>query len=379
MWPRSFWKRLYEPAIRAAAGLGRAPELPDPDRYQHRHAHCDVLVAGGGPRRPGSRAGGSASGKRVILADEQAEWGGRCRRRSTMTAAGWVWLAELAARARTSRCCRAPPCSASTDTTMSAAERVPTICRPRTCRASACGRCAPARSSRDRRARAAAGLCRQRPARHHAGRQPARVRSTLRRRARPAAWSSRPAAIPPMRRRATCEAPASKVDASSTCARKPNVAGSADAAGARRRGADRPYHPRHGGRTRISAPYRAGRDCPARPSRSPAMRSAMRGGWTPAVHLFSQARGKLRFDDAHRCFRAGVQRASAVPRALRSQLPRRARRGAAPRGASRPVRSASPMRTAGRGSVEAFVDFQNDVTAKDIGLACAKASSRSST
>ena len=31
------------------AGLGRAPELPDPSRYDKRHAHCDVLVVGGGP------------------------------------------------------------------------------------------------------------------------------------------------------------------------------------------------------------------------------------------------------------------------------------------------------------------------------------------
>ncbi|HEY8288427.1 MAG TPA: 2Fe-2S iron-sulfur cluster-binding protein, partial [Acetobacteraceae bacterium] len=44
MWPASFWKRLYEPAIRIAAGLGRAPEQADPDRYLHHYAHCDVLV-----------------------------------------------------------------------------------------------------------------------------------------------------------------------------------------------------------------------------------------------------------------------------------------------------------------------------------------------
>ena len=26
MWPRAFWRHVYEPAIRAAAGLGRAPD-----------------------------------------------------------------------------------------------------------------------------------------------------------------------------------------------------------------------------------------------------------------------------------------------------------------------------------------------------------------
>ena len=49
MGPSAFWKHVYEPAIRAAAGLGRAPTAPDPDRYLHRYAHCDVLVVGGGP------------------------------------------------------------------------------------------------------------------------------------------------------------------------------------------------------------------------------------------------------------------------------------------------------------------------------------------
>jgi NADPH-dependent 2,4-dienoyl-CoA reductase/sulfur reductase-like enzyme len=32
MWPASFWERLYEPAIRRAAGLGRAANADDPRR-----------------------------------------------------------------------------------------------------------------------------------------------------------------------------------------------------------------------------------------------------------------------------------------------------------------------------------------------------------
>jgi sarcosine oxidase subunit alpha len=54
MWPRGFWDRVYEPVIRAAAGLGRVPTAPDPDRYLQRHAHCDVL--GVGTRHPLRRA-----------------------------------------------------------------------------------------------------------------------------------------------------------------------------------------------------------------------------------------------------------------------------------------------------------------------------------
>ncbi|MFG1360375.1 sarcosine oxidase subunit alpha family protein [Xanthobacter pseudotagetidis] len=76
MWPRSFWDKLYEPAIRAAAGLGLAPEVPDADRYVHRNAHCDVLVVGAGPAGLSAALAASAGGKRVILADEQAEMGG---------------------------------------------------------------------------------------------------------------------------------------------------------------------------------------------------------------------------------------------------------------------------------------------------------------
>ena len=48
MWPASFWKHVYEPFIRRAAGLGKAPEGRDPDTYEQIHVHCDVLVIGGG-------------------------------------------------------------------------------------------------------------------------------------------------------------------------------------------------------------------------------------------------------------------------------------------------------------------------------------------
>ncbi|MCF8468430.1 MAG: (2Fe-2S)-binding protein, partial [Sneathiella sp.] len=49
MWPRAMWLKLYEPVIRRAAGWGRAPEVRDPDIYDHMHLHVDVMVVGGGP------------------------------------------------------------------------------------------------------------------------------------------------------------------------------------------------------------------------------------------------------------------------------------------------------------------------------------------
>src|SRR5882757_4695193 len=40
LWPEAAWM-TYERFIRKAAGLGRAPRLPDPDHYAHRHATVD--------------------------------------------------------------------------------------------------------------------------------------------------------------------------------------------------------------------------------------------------------------------------------------------------------------------------------------------------
>jgi sarcosine oxidase, subunit alpha len=76
MWPRTAWKSLYEPVIRRAAGLGRAPTRADPDRYAQRYAHCDVLVVGAGPAGIAAALAAADSGARVFLCDETAEFGG---------------------------------------------------------------------------------------------------------------------------------------------------------------------------------------------------------------------------------------------------------------------------------------------------------------
>ena len=76
MWPRGAWKQLYEPAIRAPPGSARAPTRADPDRYAQRYAHCDVLVVGAGPAGLAAALAAADAGARVILCDEQAEFGG---------------------------------------------------------------------------------------------------------------------------------------------------------------------------------------------------------------------------------------------------------------------------------------------------------------
>jgi sarcosine oxidase subunit alpha len=76
MWPRKAWKSVYEPMIRRAAGLGRAPVHADPDRYAQRYAHCDVLIVGAGPAGIAAALSASEGGARVILCDETNELGG---------------------------------------------------------------------------------------------------------------------------------------------------------------------------------------------------------------------------------------------------------------------------------------------------------------
>lgn len=76
MWPRRYWMK-YEHAIRRAAGLGRAPTEADADRYDKINAHCDVLVVGAGPSGLAAALAAGRAGARVIIADEQNEFGGR--------------------------------------------------------------------------------------------------------------------------------------------------------------------------------------------------------------------------------------------------------------------------------------------------------------
>ncbi len=93
MWPAKAWMG-YERLIRKTAGMGRAPLTPDSDEYEKCYAHCDVLVAGGGPAGLAAALAAARAGARVILADERAALGGSLRfERSEIDAApalDWV-------------------------------------------------------------------------------------------------------------------------------------------------------------------------------------------------------------------------------------------------------------------------------------------------
>lgn len=75
MYPESMWM-TYEKYIRKAAGLGKAPQACDPDKYDKMHHHCDVMIVGGGPAGLMAARQLVGSGLRVLVADEQQEMGG---------------------------------------------------------------------------------------------------------------------------------------------------------------------------------------------------------------------------------------------------------------------------------------------------------------
>ena len=76
MWPAAFWEKVYEPAIRRAAGLGKATTAPDPDRYERGFKHCDLLVVGAGPAGLTAALWAGRAGLHVILAEQDIELGG---------------------------------------------------------------------------------------------------------------------------------------------------------------------------------------------------------------------------------------------------------------------------------------------------------------
>jgi len=94
MWPKAFWEKIYEPAIRHAAGLGTLSTTPDPDVYDKGFLHCDLLVIGAGPAGLLTALNAGRSGVDVILADEDFYMGGRLLSESFeingQSAAKWI-------------------------------------------------------------------------------------------------------------------------------------------------------------------------------------------------------------------------------------------------------------------------------------------------
>ena len=84
LWPAGFYYKMFkwpnwhafEWAVRRAGGLGRLPGGDDPTRYRHRNGHCDALVVGAGPSGLAAAIEAGRRGEDVVVAEQDTEAGG---------------------------------------------------------------------------------------------------------------------------------------------------------------------------------------------------------------------------------------------------------------------------------------------------------------
>jgi sarcosine oxidase, subunit alpha len=379
MWPRAFWRHVYEPAIRAAAGLGKAPTSPDPDRYLHRYAHCDVLVIGAGPVGLATALAASSGGARVVLCDEQSEPGGSLLSETEAAIDGQSassWLREtlevLARRADVTLLPRTTAFGWFPDRLIGLAERVsdhladtdPRLPRERLWHVRA-GRVVVATgaierplvfSGNDRPGIMLADAARIYLRRYGvvAGRRA--VIATTDDSAYAAGVALRDAGV-------AIDAVADLRPEASDAARASGLPIRLGARVAATSGARRV--------SRVSLTSGESLACDL---------VLMCGGWTPSVHLYSQSRARLRFDERLQAFLPGewteqVRAAGACNGTF--GLAACLEEGAAAGDSQRRftvtgVRAIEPSPVVSRqpvGDGAAFVDFQNDVTAKDLAIA----------
>lgn len=99
MWPAAFWEKIYEPIIRNAAGLGALSKEADPDAYDKGSRYCDLLIIGAGPAGLSAALTAGRAGARVILADEDFAMGGRLNSETGLLTemSGQEWVAATLA------------------------------------------------------------------------------------------------------------------------------------------------------------------------------------------------------------------------------------------------------------------------------------------
>ena len=392
------WTHVYEPAIRRAAGLGVGPREPDPDRYQRTFAHCDVLIVGGGPAGIAAALAASASGARVVLCDENPALGGSLLAENdagieTMPARDWLAKAAATLRDRPNLrlMTRTQAFGYYAQNFVALNERIaeadliadPDLPRERLWQV------------RAREVVLAAGAI-ERPLVFPDNDRPGVMLADSARRycrqygvkvgERVVVATSHDSAY-----RAALDLKQAGVDVALIADLRPDAngplseaaraAGLEVAQGAEIVGVD--------GRLRVKS-VRIKHQGGERKVACDAL--IMSGGWTPSVHLFSQSRGKLVFDEALQVFRPGAsaqrERSAGACNATFDLAGALAEGDAAGRAAAAAAGfvapdarvyavngapatmsagAASPPRADRRG--KAFVDFQNDVCSKDVSLA----------
>ncbi len=68
---------FYEPHIRNAAGLGKTGTDPSTQRHDMRHGFCDLLIVGSGPAGLAAALTAAPTGLRIVLAEQDFEAGGQ--------------------------------------------------------------------------------------------------------------------------------------------------------------------------------------------------------------------------------------------------------------------------------------------------------------
>jgi methylglutamate dehydrogenase subunit C len=124
-----FWM-FCEKFIRRAAGLGRAGTVKDPARYERMNAFCDVLVVGSGPAGLMAAKAAATSGANIVLAEIEpvlggsANWSGEIV--DGMSSADWATttMRELEAMANVRLLPRTSVWGYYDDNTIAALERV---------------------------------------------------------------------------------------------------------------------------------------------------------------------------------------------------------------------------------------------------------------
>ena len=381
------WRRVFEPVIRHAAGLGRPPTQPDPDLYAQFYAHCEVLVIGAGPAGIAAALAAGQGGGRVILCDEQAEPGGSLLSETAATIDGLPardWLARSLAALAAMPNVRVMP---RTQAFGYFAQNFVALCEQVDDRPASDGPCLRERLWQVRAGQVviATGAI-ERPLVFPGNDRPGVMLADAARvyLARYGVAVGRRIVIATAHDsayRAALDLRQAGIEVALVADLRPNSDGEWPMA-ARDAGIEVVTDARvtaTSGRLRISGATVSigGRE------RTVACDALLiSGGWTPSIHLHSQSRGKPVFDEALQAFVPGasVQAERSVGACagrfgLAAALDDGARAGAVAAGVPVPVHAVAndPAMTGGalgaprehaRG--KAFVDFQNDVTAADI-------------